>query len=223
MTSRRRCRSLADGVPAFQPNPASAWPFDRAGARVWPGPGRRGPRDVAREQGLPMPAALFPESPSSSPSPGSASTRRVVGGKGREAAQRTPCGRRAGVCSLVAATGRRRGGLPPPSPSPRAERRGSCSCLQGGRRRAGQGEVGEHAASEPTVGVAAGQEQRAQQSGGLRRAAGGEVLAGGEQDAQGVPVAALGAVSRVVWTLTRGGQRLLRWRRLRWRRLRRQR
>jgi hypothetical protein len=27
----------------------------------------------------------------------------------------------------------------------------------------------------------------------------------------------------VVWTLARGGQRLLRWRRLRWRRLRRQR
>ena len=88
---------------------------------------------------------------------------------------------------------------------------------------AGQGEVGELVASEPTLGVAAGQEQRAQQSGGLRRAAGGEVLAGDEQDAQGVPVAALGAVSRVVWTLTRGGQRLLRWRRLRWRRLRRQR
>jgi hypothetical protein len=88
---------------------------------------------------------------------------------------------------------------------------------------AGQGEVGELAASEPTLGVAAGQEQRAQQSVGLRRAAGGEVLAGDEQDAQGVPVAALGAVSRVVWTLTRGGQRLLRWRRLRWRRLRRQR
>jgi hypothetical protein len=61
---------------------------------------------------------------------------------------------------------------------------------------AGQGEVGELAASEPDIGVAAGQEQRAQQSVGLRRAAGGEVLAGDEQDAQGVPVAALGPVSR---------------------------
>jgi hypothetical protein len=123
-----------------------------------------------------MPAALFPESPSSEPESPSGATRFVL------------------VLAGWAAAGE-----------------------------AGQGEVGEHAASEPTVDVAAGQEQRAQQSVGLRRAAGGEVLAGDEQDAQGVPVAALGAVSRVVWTLTRGGQRLLRWRRLRWRRLRRQR
>jgi hypothetical protein len=70
----------------------------------------------------------------------------------------------------------------------------------GGRGEAGQGEVGKHAASEPTVGVVAGQEQRAPQSVGLRRAAGGEVLAGDEQDAQCFPVAAFGAVSRVAWT-----------------------
>jgi hypothetical protein len=146
------------------------WPFrtgpvaGQSRARTRPGSSR--PACAVRDQDLSMPQRWFPGAPPPH-------RRRAVparaGSSGARGAKRRsePLAAGGPVCAPL---WRRRGGgradahlrarVPERSDAFRAR---ACRVAVAGE--AGQGEVGELAASEPTLGVAAGQEQRAQQVG----------------------------------------------------------
>jgi hypothetical protein len=110
---------------------------DRAGARVRPGPGVVEAHSAWYMIRCPDACSTVPRNTPPPHRRRALPARVGFGGvKGREAAQRTPRGRRAGACSLVAATGRRRGG-PTSEPEPRAERPGPCSCSPAASRSSG--------------------------------------------------------------------------------------